>query len=305
MDKGTDRTAGPSRLSSTLRPPPLFRSIGPPGLLASLPPHRRLRHIFCRSRGVLPENVLPGEVLDEHTLTDLQAGNHSHAEMRSLESTDTRSEDSILDINRRAGFRSGNSTDAWPLISQCPQTQIKQQYRAVPSHLNASATTNGTNIGKQTGLVTQFKTSEDVANKEKQRQKRRKKSFKVDRAGKQKYVVPSLIEKEDDDRLCEWLQSLGVADGDAKKSVNTNNRYQLFASRCSSMTSHKEPDRVAGRRRDRRPHFLPPIYQEDSLLHVPLLIPENTPPPSRRFYPDAPVHALLVPLQQQVSLKRK
>lgn len=45
-------------------------------------------------------------------------------------------------------------------------------------------------------------------------------------------------------------------------------------------------------RRDRRPHFLPPLTQRDCLLNVPLTLPDNSPPPS----PCSPSDVLFLPL---------
>lgn len=96
-------------------------------------------------------------------------------------------------------------------------------------------------------------------------------------------MVTSLTsETERDDGLCEWLHSLGIADKE-EDSVPTNrsNQRQLLVSRGSRMLGHREgcSDTVAAHRRARHPHVLPPICQPGSLLHVPLLLPENSPPP--------------------------
>lgn len=318
MDRSIQRKVGVSRPSSTLQPPPLFRSIGPPGLSASLPPHRRLRSIFCRSRAVLPADTHNIEASDIHTFTNILTGNHARTMMCPLGCNEALSEDiqpsTVLnalepevdsDLHKRAVFRSGVFADTWSLVSVSAQAQSGQQDRQLFSHLCPSARASGRNIGRQGRLVTPLQTSEDPTIKEKQQQKRRKRSYKVDCAGKQKYVVPSLTEKEEDARLCEWLQSLGIADRSAKNPITTNNQQRLFVSRCREVTSHREPDTAASHRRDRRPHFLPPICQSDSLLHVPLLIPENSPPPSPHTYPDAPIHLLPVPPLQLLSSRRK
>lgn len=313
MHRSTESQVGVSRPSSTLRPPTLFRSIGPPGHSASLPPHRRLRSIFCRSRAVLPAHTHTTEASDIHTFTDIQTGNHACTILCPLGCNDVLSEDiqcnTVLsalqpevdsDLHRRAVFRSG---DTWSTESS--QAQRGQQDRQLFSHLCPSARASGRNRGRQGRLVTPLQTSEDAAIKEKQQQKRRKRSYKVDCAGKQKYVVPSFTEKEEEARLCEWLQSLGIADRNEKDSVTKNNQQRLFVSRCRGATSYREQESAASHRRDRRPHFLPPICQPDSRLHVPFLLPENSPPPSPCTYPDAPIHSLPVPLQQLLSSKRK
>ncbi len=299
MQKSIERKAGISIPSSALRPPPLFRSIGPPGLSASLPPHRRLRSIFCRSRAVLPANTHPIEASETHTFTDIQAGNRARTIKCPLGCNDVLSEDiqsgtvlnalqSEVDSHRRAVF------------------QAQRQDRQLFSHLSPSARASGRGRGRQGRSVTPLQTSEDPAIKEKQHQRRRKRSYKVDCAGTHKYAVPPLTGKGDDARLCEWLQSLGIADSSERDAVTTNNQQRLFVSRCRGVTGHREQDTAASHRRDRRPHFLPPICQPDSLLRVPLLLPENSPPPSPRTYaPYAPIHSLPVPLLQPLSSRRK
>lgn len=319
MDKRAQGKFEVLRPSSSLRPPPLFRSIGPPGLSASLPPHRRLRSIFCRSRAVLPANTHTIEASDTHTFTDIQKGDHARVIMCPLGCSDVLSEsiqssmvlnalqpeaDSFL--HRRAEFKSGGFADPRSLLSASRQAQSKQQDRQLFSHLCPSERGTGRNRGRQGRSVTPLQTSEDAVIKERQQQKRRRRRYKVECAGKQKYLVPSLSEKEEDVKLCEWLQSLGIADNKEKDNSTTNNQKRLFVSSCSrGVMGHREPDTAASHRRDRRPHFLPPICLSDTLLHVPLLLPENSPPPSPCTYPNAPIHSLPVPPLQPLTSRRK
>lgn len=310
MHKSLEMKAGISRSSSSLRPPPLFRSIGPPGLSASLPPHRRLRSLFCRSRVVLPANTHPIEASDTRVFSDIQTGNHAGIIMSPLGCNDMFSEDIQpevdSDLHSRAVFRSRFFANTGSIVSTSSQAQCGQKDRQLFSHLCPSAQPSGRNKGRQDRMVTPLQTSEDPVMKEKQQQKRRKRNHKVDSAGQQKYVVPSLTEKEEDARLCEWLQSLGMADSHEKDSATKTNQQQLFASRCRGVVpGHPEQETAASHRRDRRPYFLPPICQSDSLLHVPLLLPENSPPPSPCSYPATPIHLLPVPLLQLFSPRRK
>ncbi|KAI9533394.1 hypothetical protein NQZ68_024448 [Dissostichus eleginoides] len=251
--------SGPSPI---LRPP-LFHSVGPPELSAGLPPHRRLRSLFCRSRAVLPANTHPPEASDTHTFTHIHTRNHGRTVVCPLGSNDALSKDGQCKTNafqpkinsvvhRGAEFRSEAFADTWSLVSESPQV-FSDRSR---------------NRGR---WVTPLQTSEDPAIKDKQR--RRKRSFKVDCAGK--YVLPpSLTQKEEDARLCEWLQSLGIAGDNQQKS------------RFRGGVREQE----TSFRRDRRPHFLPPLMQSDSLLHVPFFLPENSPPPSPFTHPDPPKH---------------
>ncbi|KAM7386317.1 hypothetical protein PAMA_009107 [Pampus argenteus] len=316
MDKSTQRKVGVMRPSSSLRPPPLFRSIGLSGLSASLPPHQRLRSIFCRSREVLPANTHTIEALDTHTFTDIQTDNHARKITCSLGCSDVLSESihssTVLNaqqpetdsyLHRRAVFKSGVLSEPWSLLSVNREAQDRQLF----SHLCPSERATGRNRGRQGRLVTPLQTSEDavINQRQQQQQKRRKRIYKVDCAGKQKYLVPSLTEKEEDARLCNWLQSLGITDNKEKDSIITNNQRRLFVSRCWGARGHREPDTAASHRRDRRPHFLPPICQSETLLHVPLLLPENSPPPSPCTYPNAPICSLTVPPLQPLISRRK
>ncbi|XP_042360401.1 volume-regulated anion channel subunit LRRC8D [Plectropomus leopardus] len=183
-------------------------------------------------------------------------------------------------LHRADGFRSGCFATAWSSV---------QQDRQLFSHLCPPAGDNSRDRGGRSRWVTPLQTSERPAIKDKRRQKRRKRSLKVDCAGK--YVGPSRAEKEEDARLCEWLESLGLAErNDATK------QQRLFVSMCR--------EQETSQRRDRRPHFLPPLYQSDSLLHVPLLLPENSPPPSPCTYTNPSIRPLPVPLLQPLTLRR-
>lgn len=298
MDKRAHGKVGVLRPSSNLQPPPLFRSIGPPGLSASLPPHRRLRSIFCRSRAVVPANKHIIEASDARTFTDIETGDHAGTIMRPLDCIDVLS-NSFL--HRRPEFKSGVFAEPWPLLSASHQAQSRQLF----SHICPSERSCGRNKGRQCRLVTPLQTSEDGVIKEQQRQRRRRR-YKVECASKQKYLVPSLTEKQEDAKLCEWLQSLGITDTKEKDNITTNKQQRLFVSSYSrEVMGHKEPDTAANHRRDRRPHFLPPIRQSDTLLHVPLLLPENSPPPSPCTYPNAPIHSVPVPLTLQPLTSRR
>ncbi|KAK5856736.1 hypothetical protein PBY51_008312 [Eleginops maclovinus] len=255
-----------SRPSPILHPPPVL----PPEGSACLPPHRRLRSLFCRSRAVLPANTHPTEASDTQTFTDIRTRSH-RAVVGPLGCRDAHSEDiqSRTDafqpktgsvLHRGAGFGSQAFADTWSLVSESPQMHLLSD--------------RSRNRGR---WVTPLQTSEGPAIKDKQR--RRQRSLKVDCSGK--YVLPSLKQKEEDVRLGEWLQSLGIA-GD---SVTSNNQQK---SRFRGVTKEQEPSY----RRDRRPHFLPPLLQSDSLLHVPFFLPENSPPPSPFTHRDPPMHPL-------------
>ncbi|KAL1278982.1 hypothetical protein QQF64_025655 [Cirrhinus molitorella] len=85
-----------------------------------------------------------------------------------------------------------------------------------------------------------------------------------------------------------WIQNLETTDSKRKQTTkqhwnDSGGRGNWAGSLCKG----------AGQvQRDRRPHFLPPITQSDCLLNVPLLLPENSPPPS----PCSPSDILFFPL---------
>ncbi|KAK2833888.1 hypothetical protein Q5P01_017777 [Channa striata] len=168
------------------------------------------------------------------------------------------------------------------------RADIRQQDRQLFSHPRPPARANGGNKGRQARLVTPLQMSEDPEIKDKLEQKRRKKkSHRVDCAGK--YVAASLTDKEEGPRLCEGLQGLGFADASDRTSTMANTQQRLFVSRC------RAADAAVNHSSNRRPHVLPPICQSDPLRHVPLLLPENSPPPSPCTFPDAHIHTFTVP----------
>lgn len=261
---------------------------------------------------MLPANIHAIDVSDTHTdITDIQTGNHAHMVMSPLGCKKGDIQSSTLlnalqpEVHSYQSRRAASRADKHSLVPASPQAQRGQQDRQLFSHLCPSSRPTGRNRGRQGRLVTPLQTSEDPVIKEKQHQKRRKRGYKVDCAGKQKYVLPSLSEKEEDAKLCEWLQSLDIADNHERDCATASSQQRLSASKNRGAPGLWEQDTAASHRRDRRPHFLPPICQSDSLLHVPLLFPENSPPPSACPHPNVPIHSLPVPILQPFSPRRK
>jgi len=305
MDNSAENRFGDSRPSFPLRPPPLFRSIGLSGLWASLPPHRRLRYSLNGSSTVLPANMHQAEPSDTCTFTDLKMKKFGQKEEITSSCVDVLSEDAIKpeessDLQKTTAFRS----DIRSLVSKCSQTQVKQQEGKLPSCLGVPATANRKNTGRQARLLTSFQKSEDPAVKEEQ-QRGKKKRQRAGLAGRQKYVAAMSDVREDNAKHCVWLQSLGIADDNARNSIFSHYLQQPSVARSSATMTQGDPERATSSRRDRRPHFLPPINQVEPHLQVPLLLSENSPPPSPSSYPDAPFHALPVPQTCPFSLKKK
>lgn len=275
MDNSTENRFGDSRPPFPLRPPPLFRSIGLSGLWASLPPHRWLCYSLNRSRTVLPANMHHTEPSDTCTFADLKVKNLGQTEEISLSCVDVFSEDAIKpeetsDLQKAAAFRS----DVCSVVSKCSQTQVKQQDGKFSSRVSVSATADGKNTGRQARLLALFQLSEDPAVKEEQQRGKQKRYG----AGRQKYVTPMPDVRENNAKHCAWLQSLGIVDGNARNSIFSHNLQQSSVARSSVTMIQGDPERATGTRRDRRPHFLPPINQVEPHLQVPLLLPENSPP---------------------------
>ncbi|CAB1433372.1 unnamed protein product [Pleuronectes platessa] len=255
--------------------------MGPPGL--GVPPHRRLRSLFCRSTAVLPANTHNSAASEVHTFTDILTSNRAPAATLCPRGSEDLQSSTALDDPQRRADRSG--------------TWSGKQDRQLLSHIWPPAGVSGRSVGRQGRSVTPLQTSQDPAIKEKQHQKRRKRSYrvKVDCAGTR--AAASLTET--DARLSERLQSLDLTD-DREKDSN-----QQLWSGCSGVTGLGRTDPAASHRTDRRPHFLPPIRQSDSLLHVALLLPENSPPPSPCTFPEAPVLSLPVPPLRPITSRRK
>lgn len=262
MDGENDNKSGSQRLSSTLGPPRLFQKIRPPVDLAGLPLHRRLCFQFCKSRAVLPANTRLTKTADAFAV----AG-QAHAETSGVDSTEWISvkPERHFDPHRRA------CAHACSLPLKCPQTHMKQEDSEAVSRLSSS---DGNHKGRL------LLTPDNAVIKEKQQKQRGRRGHRAGCADGQHYA--SLPETEDGARLRERLQSLGVED---------NQKQPL----------HRNPGRLAGHQRSRRPHFLPPINQEHSLL-----IPENSSPPSSWSFPDGSVKAVPVqPLSQRRKSHRK
>ncbi|KAJ7992718.1 hypothetical protein DPEC_G00281580 [Dallia pectoralis] len=124
---------------------------------------------------------------------------------------------------------------------------------------------------------------------------------------KDRYLVPSFTsETGEDSGLCQWLRSLGITD-EEKAGISPSRSKQQTGGFRERTAGHIErySHPAANHRRDRRPHFLPPICQSGSLLRVPLMLPENSPPPSPRPSAHVPFRPLSVPLLHPLSFRRK
>nr|XP_046187981.1 uncharacterized protein LOC124016451 [Oncorhynchus gorbuscha]XP_046187982.1 uncharacterized protein LOC124016451 [Oncorhynchus gorbuscha] len=308
------------RPSITLRPPPLFRSIGPSGLSASLPPHRRLRSIFRRSRAVLPANTHAGKVSGTHTLQDLLSGTHINTLPHQLTHNDVVSEKDVhINTDSETQTQPKRLMSAHGLTVLEPPTgpltdtlsfivsaESRQQVGQPFSQLSPPLRTHIKGRARWGRAVSPLKMRDDLGTgeggvKEKQKVKRRRLDWKGEDQANDRYVPSFTPETEGDGGLCQWLQSLGIGDREENRSKPQQSGFR------ERMAGHREgySHPAANHRRDRRPHFLPPICQSGSLLHVPLLLPKNSPPPSPCTSPHAPFHPLPVPLLHSLPFRRK
>ncbi|XP_024246474.1 uncharacterized protein LOC112226305 [Oncorhynchus tshawytscha] len=313
------------RPSITLRPPPLFRSIGPSGLSASLPPHRRLRSIFRRSRVVLPANTHAGKVSGTHTLQDLLSGTHINTLPHQLTPNDVVSEKDVhINTDSETQTQPKRLMSAHGLTVLEPPTgpltdtlsfivsaESRQQGGQPFSQLSPPLRTHIKGRARWGRAVSPLKMRDDLGTgeggvKEKQKVKRRRLDWKGEDQANDRYVPSFTPETEGDGGLCQWLQSLGIRDRE-EEAISPNRSKQQPSGFRERMAGHREgySHPAANHRRDRRPHFLPPICQSGSLLHVPLLLPKNSPPPSPCTSPHAPFHPLPVPLLHPLPFRRK
>ncbi|XP_031690391.1 uncharacterized protein LOC116375907 [Oncorhynchus kisutch] len=317
------RTGEEMRPSITLRPPPLFRSIGPSGLSASLPPHRRLRSIFRRSRAVLPANTHAGKVSGTHTLQDLLSGTHINTLPHQLTPNDVVSEKDVhINTDSETQTQPKRLMSAHGLTVLEPPTgpltdtlsfivsaKSRQQGGQPFFQLSPPLRTHIKGRARWGRAVSPLKMRDDLGTGEggvKEKQKRRRLDWKGEDQANDRYVSSFTPETEGDGGLCQWLQSLEIGDRE-KEAISPNSSKQQPSGFRERMARHREgySHPAANHRRDRRPHFLPPICQSGSLLHVPLLLPKNSPPPSPCTSPHAPFHPLPVPLLHPLPFRRK
>lgn len=165
MDKEIQRTFG------EMRPPPLFRSIGPPGPSASRPPRRRLRSLFRRSRAaVLPTNTQPRQASVIHPFNDIQTGanvlpcplTHNDFECNTVLNAQEFHPEANSNSRMHTALKSGVLADTLSLITTCPpQTQSRQEDRRRFPRLCPSPKSHGKSRGRRGRVVSPPPTSEE------------------------------------------------------------------------------------------------------------------------------------------------
>ncbi len=222
------------------------------GLSASLPPHRRLRSILNTS----------GQSVDfSDPLTDRsQKNSTSMTQLHSRQAT-------------AQNFTCKPSKDELSMNKQLQTVGVQRWHHG--RRLNDTARTRG----RETGISTE---KEEYLFEEIWREQ----APKV--MGRKNKHVKMEIKRYEVSDLSLWIQSLEITD--RKRKQTTKPHWNISKGRGNWAESLCKG---AGQtQRDRRPHFLPPITQSDCLLNVPLLLPENSPPPS----PCSPSDILFFPL---------
>lgn len=282
----------------SLRPPPLFRSISPTGVSAGLPPHRRLRTIFRRSRAVLP--------------TDTRVRGDPFSQTRGRVDTPARTPDltgapsPISGLSLRAVPANAHLWKPTVLNRQCGGRPCLQPVPSPRTRLRegrgggaGAVSPDGQGDGPGSGAT---RTEERKVRKRRRRREGKKEKY----PGNECRGLPAQgAGREGDRALCSWLESLGLTD---TPTVTATANHQSRTPQEGGSAKWRVGPRERGaepNHRDRRPYFLPPICQSGSLLDVPLLLPENSPPPSPCSSPDGPTFPLPVPLLHPLPPKRK
>lgn len=278
---GDNDVSGMKRLSQGLCPPPVFQSIrGLTGTSTSLPPHRRLRSIFRRSRAVLPADAN----------TETQRCGFSH-----------------LDVLRAGLIMQAGipRTDTQP-AHDSPTAQLTSFQLTPPSMLRWEGR------GRRSGVISPFGQPRESGWRKRRRTRRAEatgtRPETSDPPGS--LALPSEGPKEAE--LCLWLQDLEITDR-ASERASVTSVSQRGWTRLGPLLGRREVGQGAGlgagqwvtQRPDRHPHFLPPITRFGSLLEVPLFLPENSPPPSPCLSPSDPFSPLPVPQPCLASWNRR
>lgn len=278
-----------------IRPAPLFRSIGLTGLSASLPPHRRLRSILHRARAVRPHNANVNET------NKAQGFTNSDTLLSEANDRELLFKDFLPDIMTQKPHRSPTRQEmrtrgSRPIRDAEIFSSLQSQ---TESSLNPSNDLTNTiqkrrSLGHQgpplktyTGRrtivfpLTQSDT-QSAATSQPTSTNSRRWSRKIRQ-------ILSSEKASDEQDISECFHSLVIID-----DYPSTSRKNPHAS-ASPKSNRPEGKGACHPRRDRRPHFLPPISQSGCLLDVPFDLPENSPPPSSSSVFSTPSFPLSVP----------
>ncbi|KAM9434408.1 uncharacterized protein Hap1MRO34_002201 isoform 1-T2 [Clarias gariepinus] len=300
--RSTHGSDGGKCVPCPLRPAPLFRSIGVPGLSSSLPPHRRLRSILHRARAVRPDTTNAKESteaqggLNSNTLitqanyrgipfrdslpdimTPKLCPSQTHQETRTRKSRLTCDMETFSSFQSEPESRLNPNND----LTDTFQRRHSMGHQDPPSKIYTSRRTIVFPVTQSD--THSVATTEMPANANRKRWSRRIRQILASEKGSDKLDIS------------ECFHSLVITEDQASASRKNPQASGSPKSKTCELDCEQEGKIARHTRRDRRPHFLPPISQSGYLLDVPFVLPENSPPPSPRSFFSTPFFPLSVP----------
>ncbi|KAI7804141.1 hypothetical protein IRJ41_024713, partial [Triplophysa rosa] len=241
----------------SLRPAPLFRLVGLTGPSASLPPHRRLRSVVHDT-----PNTSTAAGPSDHLWTGRPG---PQPRTNPFSAFTGKTQEKPLAVNKTSNLQT--------LPQKCPK-RLKEKDRKV----DGSRWHHSDITSRERQEDTEY-FYEEVWRGERQKVRwtriNRTKRINTDQ-------VPDISQR---------IQSLEITDR-AESHQSRSIGQMKFKPRGRGNRAVPLGKGEESTRRDRRPHFLPPLTQRDCLLNVPLTLPDNSPPPS----PCSPSDVLFLPL---------
>ncbi|XP_073670242.1 uncharacterized protein [Paramisgurnus dabryanus] len=276
----------------TLGPAPLFRTVGLTGLSASLPPHRRLRTVVHKTLNTSTASCQSDDqwtrrpsrwFSSDSTVSRGPRIHQPHTNSLSVLTGQTETQEKRLP---NVGVKKISS------ISQkqiSPRTQrVKDKEMFINKHPLMVNVSHWDYSGKQktrnTSPVRQKEWGEYMFE-----EVWRGESQKFRRTRTKRINRDEVFEVSD---ISQRIQGLEITD----TQTETHKHPMGFKPRGRGNRAVPLGKEEGQTRRDRRPHFLPPITQSDCLLNVPLVLPDNSPPPSPCSQSDILFFPLSVPL---------
>lgn len=290
--RSSHRSEGGQRVPYPLHPAPLFRSIGLTGLSASLPPHRRLRSILHRARAVRPDDANAKETGAAEGGSDAKAL-VSEATDRGLPFKDFLPDITTQKLcpppqsareTRTRRNRSIGDTETFSSLWSQTESRLNPRNATLPRRhsVGHQDPPSKTYMSRRTVVfpLTSAETPESAGRKRWSRRIRR---------------ILTSEKSSDEQDISDCFHSLVITDD--RPSANTKHLQDSGSpkSNRSDLDNEHEGKGACHTRRDRRPHFLPPISQSGCLLDVPFVLPENSPPPSPSGAFSTPFFPLCVP----------
>lgn len=273
VNRSEKRPEDTSSAACPLRPVALFRSVGHMGLSASLPPHRRLRSILHRPSAVQPADA------DSNRRNSIGSWCGEGDPLPDIYTSRLNPQRSSYG---RCSLRNNQTPDA-------------STFTVWRRHSTGHSLPPRTHTGKRTEIFPQPQSHPEPSGMTTAPE------GSANTGGKRW------------NRLANETQALGQSEASSRKDektdisghfhnlvINADEKPKKRSSARKVSDDHVKEARQT--RRDRRPHFLPPISHSGFLLDVPFALPENSPPPSpgrTSSPPSFPLHVPVPPLQLQ------